>query len=85
MTRCAYTPCNKTIRNPKSGQRFCSAPDTCRQSWHREQNLPGVVSGVRQLKSGGWSVTIHYPTQPAVRIKERVSLEIDRKSRPDAS
>ena len=84
-TSCDYIPCSKVIKNPKPGQRFCPMPATCRQKWHWEQHLPGVVSGIRQLKAGGWSVTTHYRIQPSVRIGERVSLEIDRKRRPYAS
>ena len=56
--------------------RFCRIPgNNCRQKWHREHTAPGVVTGVRQLKTKAWSVTIKYPDLPEVRNGDRVMVE----------
>ncbi len=82
---CDY--CRTSIDNPKPGQRFCSDhAKHCRQRWHHEHQLPGVVKLMRQIKGGKWSVTIHYPDQPAVHIDQRVAmLKTEPNSRPEAS
>lgn len=79
---CAY--CHDPIKDPKPGQRFCR-DKPCRQRWHRGQHRQGVVTGVRKLKSGQWSVTIRCPELPAVRPGSEVSLETGKIRRPDAS
>jgi len=66
--------CHEEIANPKKGQRFCVGKG-CRQKHHREQTLPGKVSGIRALKNGGWSVTIHQSNRPELKIGSRVSLK----------
>ena len=56
--------------------RFCRIPgNNCRQKWHREHTAPGVVTGLRQLKSGSWSVTVKYPSLPEVQNGDRVLVE----------
>jgi hypothetical protein len=86
VVNCDY--CGKPIENPKGDQRFCSwKTDThCRQKWHHEHQLPGVVKVVRKLKGHKWTVTIHYSEQPAVGINQRVArLETEPNSRTEAS
>lgn len=86
--RCEYEPCGEVIEDPKPGQRFCSEKTGrhCRQKWHHESQLPGVVKLMRPIKGGKWSVTVHYPEQPAVHIDQRVALlETEPNSRPEAS
>jgi len=84
-TRCDQ--CHAPIMNPKPGQRFCSTPgSTCRQDWHRANQKPGIVKGVRQLASGNWSITVHYPPGvPPIQRGAKVSLETLPSPRPDAS
>lgn len=68
--------CGKPIPNDKRKRRFCPAPAGCRQAWHRENTVPGVVSaGPRQLKSGKWQITVIYPTLPPVKNGDRVLVE----------
>lgn len=83
MTTC--DACHEDIPNARPGQRFHSKPRTCRQSWHRMRWLPGVVTSIRQTKSGQWSITVRYPVLPAVKNGIRVRLETHDKPRPDAS
>ena len=60
----------------KGKGRFCRVPgNNCRQKWHREHTVPGVVTWVRQLKTGKWRVAIDYPDLPEVRNGDRVLIE----------
>jgi hypothetical protein len=85
MDKCDY--CGEPFTRKRARQRFCNMPGkNCRQLWHREHaDLPGTVKGVRQLAGGGWSVTIHQPTQPSVQIGTRARIETTAHPRPDAS
>lgn len=82
---CDY--CHAPFTPKRKGQRFCGDPQkACRQKWHQENaNLPGTVKGLRQIKTGEWSVTTHYPTRPPVNIGTRVRLETTAEPRQDAS
>lgn len=71
--KCAHCYGIFTPRRP--GHRYC-APK-CRAAAHREQSLPGTVTGVRQLKSGGWSVTVAFPDRPdGINIGARVAIDL---------
>lgn len=82
---CDY--CHARIDNPKPGQRFCSeAWRHCRQRWHHEHQLPGMVKRCGRIKGGKWSVTIHYPEDPGVSVDQHVArLETEPNSRPEPS
>ena len=71
MSDCDY--CHAKMIKPRKGQRFCTTPGKhCRQEWHREHSSPGIVGGLRQLKSGTWQFTVRYPSQPEVLNGDRV-------------
>lgn len=56
--KCLY--CDGEFEKKRDTQRFCSGK--CRAGYHREQQATGtlvIVKGVRQLKGGGKSITIH--------------------------
>lgn len=79
--KCAH--CFDIFTPSRPGHRYCT--DKCRAAAHREKTLPGTVTGLRQLKGGGWSVTVHYPQQPAgLNIGARVALDMASGSRQDA-
>lgn len=81
MNRCAH--CQKTFEPTRDGQRFCRG--RCRSAWHRANNLPGQVTGIRAIKHG-WSITVRYPAIPPGICKgTAVMLETDGVPRPDAS
>lgn len=84
MTKPTCDYCHKQFNPTKPDQRFCVGKN-CRQKWHLENNQPGQVVGVRQVKRGGWNITIHYPSLPAVKIGSMVSVETGANSRQDAS
>lgn len=74
---------NPLPKDARTGQRFCRAQ--CRSAWHRANNLPGQVTGIRATKHG-WSITVHYPSIPMGICKgTAVMLETDGLARPDAS
>lgn len=83
--RCLY--CDEPFERKTPEQNFCSDPKKhCRQRWHRENKLPGVVRGLKQLKNRSWSVTIHYPGRPDVQREMRVGWPVTNVSgRPNAS
>jgi hypothetical protein len=60
MTNCAY--CHKKFEPAIPNQRFHSP--RCKAAWHRENVPSGVVTNLRPLKRGGWSVTIKYAALP---------------------
>ena len=70
--KCDY--CGDAFTPSAPGQRFCVGKG-CRQKWWRENQCPGEITGVRALKRGGWSVTIHFKTQPALPIGAKVKIE----------
>lgn len=72
--KCEY--CKETFNPTRPGQRFCVGK-SCRQKFHREQNLPGEVTGIRQLKRGGWSVTVKVSNLPDLNIGSRVDFKSD--------
>ncbi len=37
----------------------------CKAAWHRENVPHGTITSVRQLKRGGYAVTVRYQTLPA--------------------
>lgn len=53
--------------------RFCT--DLCRFAYRRENNLPGEVASVHQLKNRLWSVTTHFHDRPPVNRGDRVRIE----------
>lgn len=67
--------CGTPFEPTRPGHEFCL--DKCRTAWHRENKLPGRVAGIRALKSGGWSITIHQSERPQVQIGSKVRLEND--------
>lgn len=79
---CDY--CHHTLpKDARPGQRFCRA--RCRSAWHRANNLPGQVTGIRAVKHG-WSITVRYPSIPCGICKgTAVLIETDNVTRPDAS
>ena len=89
IPRCEYEPCGEVIEDPKPGQRFCSEKKTgrhCRQKYHHEHQLPGVVKRCGRIKGGKWSVTIHYPEDPKVSVDQHVArLETEPNSRTEPS
>ena len=56
------TACDHCAKPVPDGQRFCC--DRHRAAWHRENVPHGTVTGIRALKSGGYSVTVRYQTLP---------------------
>lgn len=80
---CEY--CQKPLAKSRRKRRFCPAPAGCRQAWHREHTSPGIVTGLRQLPSGKWSITIRYPDQPDLQMGSRVLVEKADISRPEPS
>lgn len=70
---CKY--CRTPFKPTRPGHEFHL--DKCRTAWHRANKLRGKVTGIRALKNGGWSVTIHQSDRPAVQIGSMVRLETD--------
>ena len=71
MSTCDY--CDASF---KGKGRFCRIPgNNCRQKWHREHTAPGIVTGLRQLKSGAWSMTVKYPDLPELQNGDLVLVE----------
>jgi hypothetical protein len=85
MKPCDY--CKEPVEPTKENQRFCTTPGkNCRSKWHRENRCPGKVTGLRALKHGVWSVTVHYTKQPnGIIIGTMVRLETDDMPRSDAN
>lgn len=82
MIPCDY--CHEPFEATRPAHRFCS--NACRSAWHRENSLPGHVTGMRALKRGGWAITVRYPEQPGgVVIGSAVRLETTDIPRQDAS
>jgi len=81
MITCDY--CHGPFEPTRHGQRFCRGK--CRSAWHRQNSLPGQVTGIRALKSG-WAVTVRYPELPTGIVKgSAIRIETDGTPRPDAS
>jgi len=81
MTPCHH--CHKPFAPSRPGHRFCS--DRCRSAWHREQSLPGQVTGIRAVKHG-WAVTVRYHDLPVGIVKgSAVRLETGQIPRLDAN
>lgn len=81
MIHCDH--CQKPFEPTRHGQRFHNS--RCRSAWHRENNLPGKVTGIRALKHG-WAVTVRYQEQPSgVVIGTAVRIETSPIARLDAS
>lgn len=76
--------CQNEFKPSRPGHRFCS--DTCRAAWHRANTCPGTVTGLRALKLGRWSVTVHYTMKPdGVTIGSMVRLQTADMPRSDAN
>lgn len=71
MKKCEY--CGAEFEPKRRQQRFCQA--ACRAAWHKEQSCPGTISSVRQLKSGIFSVAVHFPSRPSLHAGSRCRLE----------
>jgi hypothetical protein len=85
MKHCDY--CKAPFEPTREGQRFCTTPGKhCRTKWHRENSLPGKVTGLRALTRGRWAVTVHYPEKPnGISMHSMVRLETDGVPRTDAN
>jgi hypothetical protein len=74
--------CHQPIPKARPGQRFHGYPRQCRQYWHR---LTGLVTSIRQLKSGRWSMTIHCQSLPAVKRGARIRVSDLLNPRPNGA
>lgn len=67
--------CNRPIPEDRLKHRAKYCTVNCRRLAWEQRHFPGKCVGVRQLKSGWWSVTLHFPEYPSLNIGERVKVE----------
>lgn len=74
--KCQLDRCPVVFTPTRPGHKFHS--DACRAEYRRNQQPDtGTIKGLRQLKNTGWSVTIHFDTQPAVCVGSKIKLSRD--------
>jgi recombinational DNA repair protein (RecF pathway) len=65
--------CHESFDPIKYNQRFCGP--ICKAAWHLEHNASnGRIKSIRRIKSGKWSVTVHFLEQPSVHIGQEIAL-----------
>jgi hypothetical protein len=75
-TQCKLDRCQERFTPKRPGHKFCC--DAHRAEYRRDhQPGTGTIKALRQLKTTGWSVTIHFDTQPAVSVGAKIQLSRD--------
>lgn len=67
--------CRKPISEDRLKHRAKYCSDQCRRDSWEYRHFPGQCVGVRQLKTGQWSVTMHFTDFPSIAVGERVKVE----------